>query len=245
MSTEATIAITVEWLCKHKPVVFTNRTKDQPLLADPFKDIYQQVVKDNKRFFQVVHGYTPDPTSKTGLAGVRGPVWTHVFRDHVILPALRIYRARTEGASLDTVPEVTFCPKPRCDGRANQSIAHRGIMGFEPAQARIGYIYNPDRNPNLLDMPTEVPPDRETCVLWDKEADLLHRTLQDEYYTALQAHLEALSTTTATAVPPAALKRKYMCSHCGVLKKGHVCPKATPKKRKGSSVRAVVKRARK
>ena len=91
------------------------------------------------------------------------------------------------------------------------------------------------------DMPTESP-DRETCVLWDKEADLLHHTLEDEYYTALQAHLEALNTT---AVPPAALKRKYMCSHCGVLKKGHVCPKATPKKRKGSSARAVVKRMRK
>jgi hypothetical protein len=71
----------------------------------------------------------------------------------------------------------------------------------------------------------------------------MHHTLEDEYYTALQAHLEALSTT---AVPPAALKRKYMCAHCGVLKKGHVCPKATQsKKRKGSSVRAVVKRARK
>ena len=114
-------------------------------------------------------------------------------------------------------------------------------MGFEPRSARKGYVYNPDRNPNLLDMPAESP-DRETCVLWDKEADLLHRALQDEYYTALQAHLEALGTT---VVPPAALKRKYMCSHCGVLKKGHVCPKATPKKRKGSSVRAVVKRMRK
>jgi hypothetical protein len=114
-------------------------------------------------------------------------------------------------------------------------------MGFEPAQARRGYIYNPDRNPNLLDMPAESP-DCETCVLWDKEADLLHRTLEDDYYTALQAHLQALSTT---AVPSAALKRNYMCSHCGVLKKGHVCPKATPKKRKGSSARAVVKRARK
>ena len=90
-------------------------------------------------------------------------------------------------------------------------------------------------------MPAESP-DRETCVLWDKEADLLHRTLQDEYYTALQAHLKALSTT---VVPPAALKRKYMCGHCGVLKKGHVCPKATPKKRKGTSARAAVKRMRK
>ena len=47
MSTEATtIAVTADWLCKHRPVVFTNRTKDQPLLGDPFS-IYQQVVKDN------------------------------------------------------------------------------------------------------------------------------------------------------------------------------------------------------
>ena len=240
MPTEAAIAITVQWLCKHRPVVFTNRTKDQPLLANPFP-IYQQVVRDNKAFFRDMHGYVPLPNTKTGLAGVRSRVYTELWRDKVILEALRIYRARTEGASLDTVPEVTFSQKPSCDGRADKSVAQRGIMGFEPAHARRGYIYNPDRNPNLLDMPTESP-DRETCVLWDKEADLLHRTLQDEYYTALQAHLEALSTT---VVPPAALKRKYMCSHCGVLKKGHVCPKATPKKRKGSSVRAVVKRMRK
>ena len=53
---------------------------------------------------------------------------------------------------------------------------------------------------------------------------MLHHTLEDEYYKALQAHLEALSTA---VVSSAALKRKYMCSHCGVLKKGHVCPKAT------------------
>ena len=238
--TEATINLTADWLVKHKTVVFTNRSKDQPLMSDPFP-IYQQVVRDNPVFFKEVYGYVPDPNTKTGLAGVRSKVYTETWRDHVILPALRIFRARTEGASLDTVPEVTFSQKPSCDGRANKTIAQRGIMGFEPAQARKGYVYNPDRNPNLLDMPAESP-DRETCVLWDKEADLLHRTLQDEYYTALQAHLEALSTT---VVPPAALKRKYMCSHCGVLKKGHVCPKATPKKRKGSSVRAVVKRMRK
>ena len=212
-------------------------------MADPFP-IYQQVVKDNEAFFRDVHGYVPLPNTKTGLAGVRSRVYTKVWRDKVILEALRIYRARTEGAALDTVPEVTFSQKPSCDGRADKSVAQRGIMGFEPAQARRGYIYNPDRNPSLLDMPAELPVDGTTSA-WDKEADLLHRTLEDEYYTALQAHLEVLSTTTATAVPPAALKRKYMCGHCGVLKKGHVCPKATPKKRKGSSARAVVKRARK
>ena len=188
-----------------------------------------------------MHGYVPLPNTKTGLAGVRSRVYTELWRDKVILEALRIYRARTEGASLDTVPKVTFSQKPSCDGRADKSVAQRGIMGFEPAHARRGYIYNPDRNPNLLDMPAELPVDGTTSA-WDKEADLLHRTLQDEYYTALQAHLEALSTT---VVPPAALKRKYMCGHCGVFKKGHVCPKATPKKRKALSARAVVKRMRK
>jgi hypothetical protein len=102
---EATIAITVEWLCKSSVIVFTNRTKDQPLMADPFP-IYQQVVKDNEAFFRDVHGYVPLSNTKTGLAGVRSRVYTKVWRDKVILPALRIYRARTEGASLDTVPEV-------------------------------------------------------------------------------------------------------------------------------------------
>ena len=238
---DATIRVTADWLCETKPVVYTGRKKDQPLMADPFP-IFQQVVKAFPDFFKEEHGYVPDPNSKTGLAGVRSKVYTEIWRDYVILPALRIYRARMEGASLDTVPEVAYSQKPSCDGRANKTIAQRGIMGFEPRSARIGYVYNPDRNPNLLDMPAESP-DRETCVLWDKEADLLHRTLQDEYYTALQAHLEALSTT---VVPPAALKRKYMCSHCGVPKKGHVCPKVTqPKKRKGSSARAAVKRMRK
>ena len=126
MSIQATIAITADWLCKHRPVVFTNRTKDQPLMADPFP-IYQQVVKDNEAFFRDVHGYVPLSNTKTGLAGVRSRVYTKVWRDKVILPALRIYRARTEGASLDTVPEVTFSQKTSCatDGptRASRSAA--------------------------------------------------------------------------------------------------------------------------
>ena len=130
-------------------------------------------------------------------------------------------------------------------------MAQRGIMGFEPAQARCrtsqaagvtSIIRIGDRNPNLLDMPFDLPVDGKTSA-WDKEADLLHRTLEEEYYTALLAYLEALSTA---VVPPAALKRIYMCGHCGVPKKGHVCPKATQsKKRKGRSARAVVKRMRK
>jgi hypothetical protein len=239
---EATINLTANWLVKHMPVVYTGRTKDQPLMADPFP-IYQQVVRDNKAFFKEKHGYVPDPNTKTGLAGVRSKVYTETWRDDVILPALRIFRARTEGASLDTVPEVAYSQKPSCDGRANKTIAQRGIMGFEPAQARKGYIYNPDRNPSLA-MPADLPVDRETCAaLWDKEADLRNGALEKEYYTALEAYLAALTTASPAASTG---KRKYMCTHCGVPKKGHVCRKVTqPKKRKGSSARAAVKRMRK
>ena len=163
---EATIAITVDWLCKHKPVVFTNRSKDQPLMADPFP-IYQQVVKDHRAFFRDKHGYAPLSNTKTGLAGVRSRVYTGVWRDKVILPALQKYRALTEGAALDTVAEVKFSQKPSCDGRADKSVAQRGIMGFEPRSARIGYVYNPDRNPNLLDMPSSKSDQDASCLLWD------------------------------------------------------------------------------
>ena len=245
---DATIRVTADWLCETKPVVHTGRTKDQPLMADPFP-IFQQVVKAFPDFFKEEYGYVPDPSSKTGLAGVRSKVYTEIWRDYVILPALRIYRARMEGASLDTVPEVAYSVKPSCDGRADKSIAQRGIMGFEPAQARKGYVYNPDRNPNLLDMPADLPVDREICAaLWDKEADLRNGALESAYYTALNITVAA-PTVTAWKRP----RKQYMCSHCaGVPKKGHICPvkvaKKTgknPPKRKSSTVRAAVKKARK
>ena len=93
-----------------------------------------------------------------------------------------------------------------------------------------------------------MPVDRETCAaLWDKEADLRNGALEKEHYTALEASLEASLAALNTASPAASAgKRKYMCTHCGVPKKGHVCRKVTqPKKRKGSSARAAVKRMRK
>ena len=93
-------------------------------------------------------------------------------------------------------------------------------------------------------MPAELPVNRESgAALWDKEADLRNGALEKEYYTALEAYLAALNTASPAA---SAGKRKYTCTHCGVPKKGHVCRKVTqPKKRKGSSARAAVKRMRK
>ena len=53
------------------------------------------------------------------------------------------------GPLLSPPPEVTCSVKPSCDGRADKSVAQRGIVGFEPRAARHGYIYNPERNPSL------------------------------------------------------------------------------------------------
>ena len=60
-------------------------------------------------------------------------------------------------------------------------------MGFEPAEARKGYIFNPQRNPSLA-MPADLPVDRETCAaLWDKEADLRDCELEKKYHDTIGA----------------------------------------------------------
>ena len=232
---DATIVLTADWLCKTTLVVFTNRAKDQPLLADPFP-LYQQCVKDNKDFFKAVHNYEPAANTKTGLAGVRSRVYTKVWRDHVILQALRIYRARMERASLDTVPEVTYSQKPSCDGRADKSVAQRGIMGFEPITARRGYVYNPDRNPNLV-ASTELPVDREVCLLpYDQAADV---RMGEKESPTLKAYADYGARPMGE---PVAKRKTYMCPTCNVPKKGHIC---TAPKRKGAPVKRPAKRARK
>ena len=127
-----------------------------------------------------------------------------------------------------------YSQKPSCDGRADRSVAQqRGIEGFEPARARgVGYIYNPESNPNLLDLPTDLPVGASTPpALWDREADLRNGALDSAYWLALKA---------AVTSPAAAAPRKYNCSRCGVPKKGHVCPKAATLKRKRETSSAPV-----
>ena len=81
--------------------------------------------------------------------------------------------------------ERILSEKPSCDGRADKSVAQRGIMGFEPAHARRGYIYNPERNPNLLD-PNPNPANQDKALLtsWDKGADVCNGALEDEHRKA-------------------------------------------------------------
>eukprot|EP00966_Prymnesium_polylepis_P245799 5685788-Prymnesium_polylepis.1 len=133
--------------------------------------------------------------------------------------------------------------KPSCDGRSNKSIAQRGIIGFEPRATRgANYIYNPDCNPNLLDLPAKLPVHVELNCEWDQQTDLRNGEIESDYRKAFQAYIE--STPSASKHDKAV--RIYLCTHCKVPKRGHVCPKAAPpKKRKGSATRSAVKRARK
>jgi len=137
MALATTIAQTADWLVRTHPVVFTGRAGNQPLLADPFP-LFQRNVQQNSAWWadQYIHastgkrGYRPDPNSKTGLAGPRAPPFPE-WRDHVLPEALRIFRARTEGVPLDTIPPVEYSMKPKADGRKDGSSGQRGILGFE------------------------------------------------------------------------------------------------------------------
>ena len=129
--------------------------------------LFVAFVQDNALwFFQ--RGYAP----KNGVAGVRGKPYK-TFRDHVILEALRLYRARTEGVSLDAVPPVVYSWKPSA-GRV--SGGQRGIVGFERCNIVPATPY------------TEEPPlpvDAEQTLLPDSKADALAAGLEQMYYEAL------------------------------------------------------------
>ena len=181
--------------------------------------------------------------TNTGLAGVRSRVYTELWRDKVILEALRIYRSARRAPPSTRLQKSHSLRSRRATDvrtRASPSVAQRGIMGWEPRSARIGYIYNPDRNPNLLDMPPANQDDKALLTSWDK-ADVCNGALEDEYFEAFKAYISASKTKASKAE----VVRVYLCSLCKVPKRGHVCKKATPKKRKGSSALSVVKRARK
>ena len=83
-------------------------------------------MQDNATWWFQQHGYAP----KNGVAGVRAKQYA-MWRDHILLVALRVFRARSEGVPLDSVPPVVYAMKPSADGRANGTVGQRGIQGFE------------------------------------------------------------------------------------------------------------------
>ena len=130
-------------------------------------------------------------------------------------------------------------------------MAQRGIMGFEPAHTRRGYIYNPDRNPNLLDMPAELPVDGTTSA-WDKEADLFASPHSANKTTrVLHGSSSSFRGFQHHRCPTGCSEAKvHVRSHCGVLKKraGTSARRLLTESKKpeeSTLVLAVVKRMRK
>ena len=117
-------------------------------------------------------GYAP----KNGVAGVRGKPYK-VFRDHVILEALRIYRSRTEGLPLESAPPVVYSWKPS----AGVSGGQRGIVGFERCKATVPAIPLP---PEAKALPID---DETTLLPYDAKADYLAGELDETYREALQS----------------------------------------------------------
>ena len=133
--------------------------------------LFVAFVQDNALWwFQ--RGYAP----KNGVAGVRGKPYKW-FRDHVILEALRIYRSRTEGLPLESVPPVVYSWKPS----AGVSGGQRGIVGFERYKATVPAIPLP---PEAKALPID---DETTLLPHDAKADHLAGELDEMYREALQS----------------------------------------------------------
>ena len=210
----------VAWLMKIHPVKWTGRNGNQPTLADPFP-LFQQCVNDNKAFWADVHGCRPDPTTKTGLAGVRSHAYTNVWRDHIILPALRIYRSKVENASLDTIPEVEYAIKPNEYRKGASTNMQRGIMGFEIRKFPMPEV--------------ELPIDAEAvCADDDIEADLQMGELDEMFNEAYKEYVASFPTPAVLPVPTASVPAANMAAkpRKAVAKRKATAPKLKAKRTK-------------
>ena len=239
---EAAIAMTVDWLLETRPVVYTGRKGDQPLMADPHP-LFQQCVKAKKGWWAVNHNYLPGG-DKNGLAGVRAKQYTHLWRDHVLRQALRIYRSRSERIPLESVPSVEFALKPESEKRTDGTRGIRGIIGFEKVTGP--FVESP-----VLPIDEEM----TLVVLGTEEADLEAAKLDLEYVESLNSLLPGIANCNDPIqaiqdVVRGALaeKRSYLCGACRVPKRGHICPKrkTAPASGRGPTpTSGSVKRARK
>ena len=75
-------------------------------------------------YWRTEHQYAPEPGKRAGVRAAPFPLW----RDEVLLPALRLYRARLEGVSIHTVPEVRYAYKRERDTTGARAV--RSILGF-------------------------------------------------------------------------------------------------------------------
>jgi hypothetical protein len=217
-----TLDMTVNWLTAKHPVVFTGIGANAHKMAHPHA-LFQDCIDDNLGWWLDVHEppYTPEHGKR---AGVKAPPFNH-WRDHVLLPALRLYRARLEGLPLASVPPVAYSLKRDGGIRSIRGFVFRTRpMPDSTDEVRCGDKYGP---------PRPLPADLHVC----KPEDSQDQTCLDKMYSdALEPLLEEPATTGTTTPtgpeeePIGSAKRKegraYLCSKCKVPKKGHTCAPA-------------------
>ena len=216
--------MTVNWLTSKHPVLFTGIGANAHKMAHPFS-LFQDCVDDNRGWWLDVHDYTPEHGKR---AGVKAPPFNH-WRDHVLLPALRLYRARLEGLPLASVPPVAYSLKRDGGIRSIRGFVFRTRpMPDSTDEVRCGDKFGP---------PRPLPADLHVCKPEDSQ-DV--QTMDKMYSEALEPLLEEpiITTTTGTTTiaatgpeeePTGSAKRKgraYLCSKCKVPKRGHTCASA-------------------
>ena len=155
---DATIAFVTDWLTRRNPVEFTGIMANAHYMAHPHT-LFQQIVTECPGYWRDEHRYVPEAGKKAGVRARPFPM----FRDQVLLPALRLYRARLEGVPVNTIPEVEYAYKRQRDNAGNLAI--RSIWGFAM---------------RTKPMPTAtLPIDTETCAPQDNEDDALETAYKD------------------------------------------------------------------
>ena len=236
--------MTVNWLTAKHPVVFTGIGANAHKMAHPFP-LFQDCVDDNRGWWLDAHDYTPEHGKR---AGVKAPPFNH-WRDHVLLPALRLYRARLEGLPLASVPPVAYSLKRDGGIRSIRGFVFRTRpMPDSTDEVRCGDKFGP---------PRPLPADKDVCKPEDSQ-DAQTCFMDKMYEDALAPLLEepAITTTTGTTTvaatgpeeePIESAKRKgraYLCSKCKVPKRGHTCAPAPERSTVTSSSARRTKRAR-
>ena len=151
----AAIAFTAEWLTTHQPVHFTGIAGNAHKMAHPHR-LFQQIVTDHPDYWLTEHYYTPETGKKAGVRAHPFPEW----RDEVLPGALRLYRARIEGVSVDEIPEVKFAYKR--EQAASGARAIRSIIGFASIPTT---VVKPKSTPKKRTVPVDAPPAKRQCTL--------------------------------------------------------------------------------
>ena len=203
------------WLLETKLIAYTGHTSTRTN-AKP-KDLWIRFHRDTEVWWFEHFRYVTEPATS---AGAKGPAYA-LFRD-ALPEALRLFRSRKEGKPIDEIEPVVYIYRK-----------HEALVGGQPA---VRAIKGFDRLPTM-DVPIDAGSDfrdggdgAPACELPVRRGDATDAAADEVEVPpepiVITATSETLDTTDAavTVVPAkSAAGHVYMCSKCGLPKKGHVC----------------------